>query len=286
MAIKDNHSFSKAAEALGVTQSAISQSLKNLEAKVGVKLVTRSGKNMALTGEGQKMCVLANGFFKDMESTLSEIRDEKNLLIGDLNVGTLFGVGKSWVAPRLIEFAKQNELINMKITMDFPENLLDKFEKNLINCLILPDVLTPEYALSKKLQNEYATLVFPKNHPDFKLSKDIKLKDLLKYPLILFEDNDPLFYRWCKLKYKSVPRKLKTKLVVNSFGHILKSVSEGMGIAVIPTHVYERSFYKKDLSDLGDDFKMKNNHFSFIFHEEAKDLKKIKKLHQFLKESQ
>ncbi|MDA9792988.1 substrate-binding domain-containing protein, partial [Bacteriovoracaceae bacterium] len=121
--------------------------------------------------------------------------------------------------------------------------------------------------------------------PDFNLSKNITLKELTQFPVILFEEDDPLFYRWCRLKYNSVPRKLNTKIVVNSFGHILKAVSEGMGIAIIPEHVYTRSFFKDKVSDLGADFKVHNNEFGFIFHEEAKDLLKISELYKYLKEN-
>lgn len=285
LAIRDNHSFSKAAEILGVTQSAISQSIKSLETKVGIKLVTRSGKNMALTSEGHKLCDIATDFFKDLEYVLSDIRDERNNVIGDLHIGTLNGIGKSWVASRMLEFAKLHPELSLKITMDFPDMLIKKFEKNQIHCLVLPQFMTPEYAISEKLQSEDTILVFPKDHKDFKITDKITLKELIKFPVVLFEEEDPLFYRWCRLKYNSVPRKINTRLVVNSFGHVLKAVSDGMGIAVIPEHVYKRSFFKDKVSELGENFKIHNNEFSFIFHEEAKDLLKVKELYKYLKEN-
>lgn len=285
LAIRENHSFSKAAEVMGVTQSAISQSVKSLETKVGIKLVTRSGKNMSLTTEGHKLCEIAGEFFKDLEYVLSDIRDEKNNIIGDLHIGTLNGIGKSWVAARMLEFAKINKDLNIKVTMDFPDALMKKFEKNEIHCLVLPNFMAPDYAISKNLQSENTILVFPKDNSDFPIDESITLKELSKFPVVLFEEDDPLFYRWCRLKYNSIPRKINTRLVVNSFGHILKAVSDGMGIAVIPEHVYKRSFFKDKVSELGESFKVHNNEFSFIYHEEAKDLLKVTKLYEYLHEN-
>lgn len=283
LAIKENHSFSKAAEALSVTQSAISQSVKSLEQKVGVKLVTRSGKNMALTDEGQKICSLAKNFFKDLDVTLSEIRNEKDNIVGDIRIGTLNGVGKSFIASKMLEFAKMYPDVNVSVTLDFPENLLKNFEKNRLNCLVIPEFMVPDYALSNKLEKEQTILVFPKDHPEFNLRDDMTLKELCEFPVILFEEEGPLFYRWCKKKYRSVPRNLNKKFVVNSFRHIMIAVSEGMGIAVIPYHVYKRTFFKEKISILSEDFKVDNNKFCFAYHQESKGLKKFDVLYDYLK---
>lgn len=66
VAVTKAKSFSKAAEDLHVTQSAISQSIKNLERKIDVKLFKRSGKKVVLTQEGEKLYGLAQNFLSQM----------------------------------------------------------------------------------------------------------------------------------------------------------------------------------------------------------------------------
>ena len=68
-------SFSKAADELGVTQSAISQSIKNLEQKVDVKLFFRSGKSIVLTSEGKKLVVLADDVIGEIGEVVEQIHD-------------------------------------------------------------------------------------------------------------------------------------------------------------------------------------------------------------------
>ena len=77
-AVTSAGSFSKAAEELGVTQSAISQSIKNIENKLGVQLFRRSGKQVFLTPEGEKLNDLAKVYFKQLENTLEEIQIGKD----------------------------------------------------------------------------------------------------------------------------------------------------------------------------------------------------------------
>ena len=77
VAVTEAKSFSRAAESLHVTQSAISQSIKNLENKIGMKLFKRSGKRVVLTHEGEKLYQLAQSFLAQMEETLGEMSEDK-----------------------------------------------------------------------------------------------------------------------------------------------------------------------------------------------------------------
>jgi DNA-binding transcriptional LysR family regulator len=192
------------------------------------------------------------------------------------------GVGKSWIASTLMFLVEKYPHLDIKITMDFPENLLRSFEKNELNCLVLPEVFIPDYAEKKVLQKEYSTLVFPKGNP-FNISKDIKLTDISELPLVTFEENDPLLYRWCQKKFKSTPKRTNTKLVVNSFRHILQAVQSGYGCAVVPSHVLQRSFYKDQVDTFMDEFKIFNDTFYFAYHKDESQYKKMKEVFTVLK---
>ena len=99
---------------------------------------------------------------------------------------------------------------------------------------------------------------------------------------IFFEEKDPLFYQWCKEKYGTVPRNIKPRIVVNAFGQMLQAVNEGLGIAVVPTHVFRRSFFKKKVKTLGKEYDIQSSEFHFVFHNDDKESLKIKTLYDFL----
>lgn len=281
MALTNSDSLSQAAEHLNITQSAVSQHIKNLEGKVGFSIVTRQGKNLVLTPGGKKLAKLGKAYSKRFEDAISEIQEDHNKILGGVALGTLFGIGKSWIAHRMVEFSSHFPELSIKVEMDYPERLLMGFDNRDFDCLVLPRKFTPTHCESKLLHSEKITLVVPKSD-QFAVDANTTLKELIEYPVIFFEDKDPLFYQWCKNKYGSIPRNIVPRLVINAFGQMLQAVYEGLGIAVIPTHVLDRSFFKDKVQSLGADFEFVNSEFDFVYHSESKDSLKIDTLFNFL----
>ncbi len=256
IALSHNENISKAAQELNVTQSAVSQALKNLEAKVAFPIVTRQGKSVNLTENGMRLAKVAKQYFKRIEET-----------------------GKTWLSSRMLDFLTAYPQLEVKLSMDFPETLIKKFEQHEVDCLIMPEHLVPAFADKKDLHSEYSTLVFPES---FNITAKSDLKEILSHPIIFYDNNDPTFYRWCKEKFGVVPRNLKPRLVVNSFGQMLQAVNEGIGIAVVPTHVMKRSYKRENVKTVGKEFEVFNNKVSFAFHADEADNYKIKELYKFL----
>lgn len=278
IALSHNETISKAAEELNVTQSAVSQALKNLEARVGIPLVTRHGKAVKLTEDGQRLAKVAKTFSKKLQETIEQIHLENNEIKGALRVGSLYGLGKTWLSKRMVSFIAEHPQLEVNLFMDFPDKIIKKFEDREIDCMIVPDYLVPAYAEKLQLHSEYTTLVYPKS---FGIDANTDLKELLKHPVIFYAPNDPNFYRWCREKFGSVPRNIKPRLTVNSFGQMLAAVNEGLGIAVVPTHVLKRN-ERPNIAVQDQDFAIFSNHVSFVCH--ADDLKnfKLKEFYNYL----
>ena len=281
IALSHNENISKAAEELNVTQSAVSQALKNLEGKVGFPIVTRMGKSVTLTENGMRLAKVAKQYFKRIEETIEQIHLENHEIKGKLHVGSLYGLGKTWLSSRMLTFLSAYPELEVRLSMDFPENIIKKFEQHEIDCLIMPEYMVPAFAEKKELHSEYTTLVFP-DSGNFNITKTTELKDILNMPIIFYDNNDPTFYRWCREKYGVVPRNIKPRLVVNSFGQMLAAVAEGLGVAVVPTHVLKRSHQK--VKTVGKEFEVFNNKVSFAFHADEVGNYKIKELYKFLLE--
>lgn len=284
IALSHNENISKAAEELNVTQSAVSQALKNLEAKVGFPVITRQGKSVTLTENGHRLAKVAKMYFKRVEETIEQIHLENHEIKGHLHVGSLYGLGKTWLSSRMLDFLRTYPELEVRLSMDFPENIIKKFEQHEIDCLIMPEFMVPAFAEKLNLHDEFTTLVFP-NAENFNITAQSDLKDILNYPIIFYDNNDPNFYRWCREKFGVVPRNVKPRLIVNSFGQMLQAVNEGLGIAVVPTHVLKRSYLKLKIKTVGKEFEMFSNRVSFAFHPDEAQSYKIKELYKFLLEA-
>lgn len=277
IAVTKAKSFSKAADHLGVTQSAISQSIKNLESKLDLKIFKRSGKTVVLTAEGEKLFKFASGFVEDMEATLEEIQGDKDQMQGKVRIGTLTGIGKTWLAKEVVHYAKENPDLKLSVRMGHQEDLLLDFEANKLDILILPEDELPMVGEREFFLEEKSTLVFPEVMKKDFFQKKLTLELLEKIPTILFEQNDHLFMKWCRSKFKNLPKKLNVRFSVNSHGHMLQAVSEGLGVAVVPNHVLNRSYFKDKVLTLGDEFEVPSGKLFIVYHKESEDLMRIKK---------
>lgn len=277
VAVARASSFSKAAQELGVTQSAISQSVKNLENKLEVRLFKRSGKRVVLTGEGEKLFMLANDFLMQLDDTLDEIKHDKESMSGKIRIGTLAGVGKSWLAPELLEFGIENPEISLHIQMGFQEDLVKEFRNYRLDLLVLPEEVLPSVGEKILLSEEKSTLVFAKSNK-YSIDRNITLEKLCSIPTVLFQPDDPLFFKWCREKFGQFPKKLNSRYIINSHGNMLQAVLAGLGVAVIPNHVLSRSVYRDKVLILGKDFEVTNGRFYIVYHKGAEELVRVKSL--------
>lgn len=276
VAVTKAKSFSRAAEDLGVTQSAISQSIKNLESKLEIKIFKRSGKNVVLTPEGERLHQFGAHFLSEMRETLDDLQSDKELMRGKVRIGTLTGIGKSWLAHEIVVYAKENPDLRLSVRMGHQEELLSDFENNLLDILILPEDELPTHGEREFFLEEKSTLVFPKDHTSFSFKTKLTMAKLEELPTILFDKDDHLFFKWCRSKFKTTPKKMNIRFTVNSHGHMLQAVHEGLGIAVVPNHVLNRSYFKDKVSTLGGEFEVPSGKLFIVYQKESENLLRIK----------
>ncbi len=95
--------FTSAAEELCITQSAVSHQLKNLEELWGLQLFER-GRTLNLTPAGAALAPLVREFFGKLDTTLSELREQKGRI--RLRVNTTYSFALKWLLPRLPSLAR------------------------------------------------------------------------------------------------------------------------------------------------------------------------------------
>ena len=276
VAVAKARSFSKAAEVLGVTQSAISQSIKNLESKLEIKIFKRSGKAVVLTAEGERLYQLGEHFITQMEETLDKLRDDRDEMTGKVRIGTLTGIGKTWLAREIVNYAKENPHLQLNVRMGHQEDLIADFEMNKLDILIMPEDDLPVIGEREFFLEEVSTLVAPLDFKNQFENKKFTLAELETIPTILFEQNDHLFLKWCRSKFSSLPKKLNVRFSVNSHGHMLQAVHMGLGVAVVPNHVLNRSYFKDKVLALGKDYEVPSGKLFVVYHKESENITRIK----------
>jgi DNA-binding transcriptional LysR family regulator len=102
LAIAEHGSFQKAADAIHVTQTALSRRLQNLEALLGVKLVERTTRSVALTTIGQDFLPQCRRLLTDLEAALEEIHETGRAQRGDVSIACVPTAGIQFL-PQVIQ---------------------------------------------------------------------------------------------------------------------------------------------------------------------------------------
>lgn len=110
-AVAETESFTLAADALNVTQAAVSQQVKKLESHLGVSLVVKHGRGIRMTDAGVHLARnLASGF-DTIARGVERLTDEAALRPVQVTMSPAFAV--EWLMPRLAEFQLENPEITL-----------------------------------------------------------------------------------------------------------------------------------------------------------------------------
>lgn len=113
--LADSSSFSRAAAANGVTQSAVSQQVRAIEDRYGVKLIERGRRNFSLTPEGRAFLDASREILKTLEGLSSRIQELKHVVAGELRVATIFSIGLHELPHCLKEFRHTFPLVDVRV---------------------------------------------------------------------------------------------------------------------------------------------------------------------------
>ncbi|MBA4109649.1 MAG: LysR family transcriptional regulator [Leptothrix sp. (in: Bacteria)] len=107
IASADEGSFSAAARLLGVSPAAVSKSVAQLEARLGVRLFQRSTRSLALTTDGDRLYSQVRLPWSEISDALTDLRQGAGKPAGTLKVALAHTVGREYVLPLLGEFVRR-----------------------------------------------------------------------------------------------------------------------------------------------------------------------------------
>jgi LysR family transcriptional regulator, transcriptional activator of the cysJI operon len=122
LTVVERQSFSRAAEALHVSQSAVSKGVRELENQLDLPLIERSAgaksqRGMQLTDSGQALYEHARGIFAMERIAIEDIRDRIELRKGRLRIGASTTVAGYWLPARIAEFVRRHPGIEFDLTV-------------------------------------------------------------------------------------------------------------------------------------------------------------------------
>ncbi|EKS6727726.1 MULTISPECIES: LysR family transcriptional regulator [Enterobacter] len=118
MVVTRERSFTRAAAQLGVSQSALSHAMRNLEARLGVRLLTRTTRSVAPTEAGEQLFIRLRPHLMEIEQELTALRDTRDRPAGNIRITAGEHAMESVLWPVLKPFMAQYPDINVEVTVD------------------------------------------------------------------------------------------------------------------------------------------------------------------------
>ncbi|GAA6119535.1 LysR family transcriptional regulator [Acidovorax sp. FG27] len=105
--------LTRAAQELNVTQTAVSQHIRNLEDRLGQPLFRRLPRGLALTDEGQSLLPVLSDCFARMATALDQLSDRRPREV--LTVGAVGTFAVGWLLPRLRDFQQACPFVDLRL---------------------------------------------------------------------------------------------------------------------------------------------------------------------------
>src|ERR1700682_4719918 len=115
--VVEHQSFSAAATVLGLTPSAVSKLVSRLETRLGVRLLHRTTRRLALTSEGDVFFARARQILADIEEAEAQVAKLRGAPRGHLRVNTSIGFGVHQLAPALPDFLTRYPEIEVELSL-------------------------------------------------------------------------------------------------------------------------------------------------------------------------
>jgi DNA-binding transcriptional LysR family regulator len=184
--VAKNNSFSDAAAKLHVSQSAISQAVKNLEDKTGSQLFFRKTREIKLTFEGELLFKHIEQAYNFINTAESKLLESQNLETGEIRIGVSDTICKYYLIDPIGDFIQKHPKVKIQVINRTSHQIQDILKEGIIDFGI---VTLPVQGKSMAIENYKSVediFVASKKFIELK-NKRISLKDLSLYPILMLD---------------------------------------------------------------------------------------------------
>lgn len=231
LSVAEERSFTRASKRLGVSPSAVSHAMRALEGEVGVRLLARTTRSVALTESGERLLASLKPALTEVAETLGQIAGQTHRAAGRVRLLLPRYAVSIVLAPKLSRLHREYPEIVLDVTTDNSRqdivadgfdagiHLGEFIEKDMIAVRLTPDqraaiVGSPDYF---------------KSHPKPKTPRD-----LLNHSCINFRHGSAELYRWEFQKgTKELSISVNGPLIVDDAELVFQGALQGVGLAFV-----------------------------------------------------
>lgn len=150
--VAEERSFTKAAARLGMAQSALSQIVRRIEGRLGLRLLSRTTRSVAPTDAGERLIATLGPMLHDLDTAIASLSELRDRPVGTIRITTVEHAAKTILLPAMKRLLPDNPDITVELTIDYglADVVADRFDagvrlgaemaKDMIAVRIGPDI--------------------------------------------------------------------------------------------------------------------------------------------------
>jgi len=246
LAVARERSFTKAASKIGISQSALSHTIRNLEKRLGVRLLTRTTRAVSPTEAGEKLLLGIGPHFDEIEIQLDALNELKDTPSGTIRINAPDYTISCVLWPKLQDFISTYPDIKVEVMLDNG----------------LSDIVTERYDAGVRMGEQLAKdMISARISADFRFavvgsvsyfekhSQPQEPQDLISHTCINYRfPTSGGLYTW---EFEEAGREIKIRvdgqLTFNNIFYVLDAALAGHGLAYVPEEIAQPYLEKGEL---------------------------------------
>jgi DNA-binding transcriptional LysR family regulator len=233
MAVAREGSFTKAAAKLGVSQSALSYTIKELEARLNLRLLTRTTRSVSPTEAGERLLRNVGPRLEEIETELAALGELRDKPAGTIRITTLEFAADSILVPKLAKLLRAYPDIKVEIVIDYglTDIVAQRYDAGVRNGeQVAKDMIAVRIGPDARMAVVGAPSYF-KGRAELKKPQDLIGHNCINLRLPTHGG----LYAW---EFEKGNRELKVRVegqfTFNSTGPMLNAALAGLGLAYVP----------------------------------------------------
>jgi DNA-binding transcriptional LysR family regulator len=233
LSVAKERSFTRASAKLGISQSALSHTIRKLESRLGVRLLTRTTRSVSPTEAGERLLLSAGPRLEEIEAELAALSELREKPAGTLRITTAEHAADTLLRPALEKLLPAYPDIKVEVAIDY--GLIDivaqRYDAGIrLGEQVAKDMIAVRIGPDMRMAVVGSPGYF-KKHPVPKKPQDLTSHNCINLRLPTYGN----LYAW---EFERQGRELKVRvdgqLVLGTISQIEKAVLAGLGLAWVP----------------------------------------------------
>lgn len=235
--VSTHNSFSRAAEALQLTQPSITARIQALERELGEEVFERGGRGVRLTDAGRVFLPYVERILQQLQEARDAVDEIRSVQLGSLRLGCAITVS-TYVLPTILnKFCGEYPRVDVVIRTGRSEQVLNMLLADEVQIGILRMLTHPETESINLYEDETILVAYPTH--EFAANREAKIAEVAREPIVLF-DRGSSYYGLIHDLFRKANVIPNVAMELDSLEATKRMVEEGLGIAMVPEVTVKR----------------------------------------------